>query len=89
MGHSITCTYHCEVSLADRQKLCYGAMNLRDAYGTGKSHAIAYNTQLVKINVMAQTAAGRKIMHKDYLIIDAWGHRDHYFMEDKIPFDTF
>jgi hypothetical protein len=89
MGHSITCTYHCEVSLSDGKKLCYGAMSLREAYGTGKSHALAYGAQLVKINVFGQTVAGRAVMQKDYLIIDAWGNKDHYFIDQAVPFYTF
>ena len=89
MGRSVTCTYHCEATLANGQSPIYGAMNLKDAYGTGKSHAEAYNTRLVKVIVFEQTGNGRKAMKKDYLIIDCWNKIEHYAMQDKIPFYTF
>ena len=89
MGRSVTCTYHCEVALSNGQNYCYGAMSLKEAYNNGRSNAEADGASLVKITVFAQTANGRKSIHKDFLIIDAWGKRDHYYMSDPIPFYTF
>jgi hypothetical protein len=89
MGRSVTCNYHCTASLSNGQNPIFGAMSLKEAYKNGQSCAIAEGAQLVKISVFAQTASGRKAVKKDFIIIDAWNNKDHYYMEDKIPFYTF
>jgi len=93
MGRSITCNYHCTAYYSTGENWIFGAMSLKEAYAMGKSFNGALNkkgkNQLVKIVVFAQTARGERTMKKDYLIIDAWNHRDHYAMTDAIPFYTF
>ena len=89
MGRSITCTYHCEVNLSNGQKPIFGAMSLKDAYNNSKSFADSYGCQVVNTIVFAQTKTGQRAMKKDFIIIDSLGNKDHYSMNDKIPFYTF
>lgn len=90
MGRSITCTYHCEVLLSNTSSNPIGgAMSLKEAYNFGKSCAEAWKGDLVKVVVFPQTARGRNAMKKDFIIIDTWGKKDHYYITDPIPLYTF
>lgn len=90
MGRSQLCNYHINVYLSNqRGSLTAGAMSLKQAYGNGLSFAEAYKGQLVKVEVIPQTAAGRKVIQKDYGILDCNGKLDRYNIGEPVPYYAF
>ena len=89
MGKSITCNYHVTVNLANGKNPIIGVMSLKEVKSATQNEAHHYGTQVVKIDVFAQTKAGERVMKKDFLIIDAWGKVNHYSMGDTIPAYSF
>ena len=89
MGKSITCNYHCTVNLSNGKNPIGGAMTLKEVLKLGDSYAKHYKADLVKIDVFPQTAAGRKVVRKDFLIMTAAGTIDRFNIGDSIPMYCF
>lgn len=81
MGHSRLCTYRCEAVMENGERPIYGAMTLKEAYITGLSCVETEESHLDKIIVFGQTAAGKKTIGSDYLVIYPDGTRERCNIE--------
>jgi hypothetical protein len=90
MGRSVTCNYHCAVSIdSRREEISFGAMKLSKIHQQSLGIAEQFNSNLVKVVVMPQTKIGERVMQKDYLIIDCKGKIDHYLIGETVPMYCF